>query len=483
MKKNNIIASIVVLIVVIVVGVVTVTMLLKDNSSKGIPGFSDAAMSDLKGKDSYGVDLTKYQTKSKLEILHDKLDLADQNRDTEFYGGRRVNILITGVDSRLGSSYKHADANHIVSIDFSSKTIDIVAIPRDTPTEQWHLDTILADTSGKRIKKLSGEEAKTQLANKHTIASNQIDTNEIFAEYEVVQVEETNIPSNRVVRIDTVYTKITDYLPINGRQKYMDKVAEIGGVTKIHYWVEFGFSQAQGLMEFMGAKDSKSSLQVLRSRKAMKTGDYQRCYNQAQFIRQMLIKYFDNLDGVSGSLILRGCLSLVQTNLSYKQARGIYNKIEDRNFNISHSTIDVTVKPTRIKKFQYINFTNNQTMDSLKQLVNNYSQRTEHENANNNADTIERKIKRKLDNILAKAVRDSSRNSQYVINDLRVYYNQRAWLQISNLQQRSYYRTQITTLLIDAYNNKGNTSKVKEIEYVIEAEKALLGNQEELNEE
>ncbi|MER3328315.1 MAG: hypothetical protein RIF34_01965, partial [Candidatus Kapaibacterium sp.] len=29
------------------------------------------------------------------------------------YNGRRINICVTGVDSRIGSNFKHADANHV----------------------------------------------------------------------------------------------------------------------------------------------------------------------------------------------------------------------------------------------------------------------------------------------------------------------------------------------------------------------------------
>ncbi|GAB1372976.1 hypothetical protein MASR1M45_30400 [Candidatus Kapaibacterium sp.] len=30
------------------------------------------------------------------------------------YKGRRINIALTGVDSRMGDRYKHADANHVI---------------------------------------------------------------------------------------------------------------------------------------------------------------------------------------------------------------------------------------------------------------------------------------------------------------------------------------------------------------------------------
>jgi anionic cell wall polymer biosynthesis LytR-Cps2A-Psr (LCP) family protein len=432
------------------------------------------------------VDTTQEDSLSELARINETLQNADkQENDKQFYGGSRINILITGVDSRIGTRYRHADANHVLSINFATKTIDIVSIPRDTPIGVWHLDTVRVDSNGKRRGKLTGEEAALALANNGRIINGNADDsagNEIYNEtYDIAPTAKS--PKSTHIRIDTVYTKITECRPIYGRERYIEEIERIGGFEKIHYWMEFGFSQAQGLMEFMGHEDPKTSLQVLRSRKSMNTGDYQRCYNQAQFIRQMIIKYFDNLDGVSGSLILRGSLALVETNISYSQARGIYDKMVASNMGISPSSIKVTVKPTAITKFQYIDFTKTSTMDSLRRLVNRYAENSETENANNTSDVVERRVISVLQNAIQKAVRDSARNAQYVINDLSIIYEQHAWLQISNLEKRDQYRSQIVDLLINAYNKKGKTRKVEEINYVIQAEKALLDNKKELNQQ
>ncbi len=488
MAKNNtnliigIIVSAIVVAVTIVIGSYIYYDYFDNSDDSVIPNYSKefrdevSAQENQNSKDYY----TDYSSTSKLEDLQAELEQAETNKDTQFYDGSRLNILITGVDSRIGTRYRHADANHILSIDFISKTIDIVSVPRDTPTDKWHIDTVLTDSNEKIYKRYKKYEALAAINGKIYHQPSKLDSDFVFS---LDSLKDMNIKPGRFVSADTFHTKITEYLPLYGRAAYMEQLENIAGIEKIHYWIEFGFSQAQGLMEFMGHEDPKTSLQVLRSRKVMKTGDFQRCYNQAQFIRQMIIKYFHKLDGVSGSLIMRGGLALVESNISYKQARGIYKKLNDNNFQLTASNIEVTVKPSKVNHFQYFDFTDTHTMDSLRTLVNNYSANSERENENNNPRKIEELVKNKLDAAIAKAIRDSARSAQYVINDLKVLYKQHAWLQLSDKEERSKYRTQISELLIDAYGKKNNQAKIDKIKYTIQAEEALLENQEELNSE
>ncbi len=485
-KNTNLITGIIVSAIVVAGTVVVGSYIFYEHfgssDKSGIPNYSKEFHDEISSLDTHNTKeyYTDYSPTSKLEDIQAELERAEINKDTEFYDGSRLNILVTGVDSRIGTRYRHADANHILSIDFATRTIDLVSVPRDTPTDRWHIDTVLTDSNEKIYKRYKKYEAIAAINGKKFHQPEVIDSNFVFS---LDDLEEMYIKPGRFVSADTFYTKITEYLPLYGRDAYMDQVEAIAGIEKIHYWVEFGFSQAQGLMEFMGHEDPKTSLQVLRSRKVMKTGDFQRCYNQAQFIRQMFIKYFHKLDGVSGSLIMRGGLALVESNMSYKQARGIYKKLIDNHFVLNSSNITVTVKPSEVNHYKYFDFTDTHTMDSLRMLVNEYSSTTEHENAHNSSNEIERLVKNKLDSAIEKAIRDSSRSAQYVINDLKVLYKQHAWLQLSGHEERNHYRTQISELLIDAYGKKNNRSKIEEIKYTIQAEKALLDNQDELNSE
>ena len=107
------------------------------------------------------------------------------------YRGRRINIAITGVDSRLGDRYKHADANHVLSILLDSGKIEIISVPRDTP-----VDAGFEDSTGQ---------------NKLTVSRATL-----------------------------------------GRNGYLRELANIAKVDKIHYYVEFGFSQAMGIIDWLG---------------------------------------------------------------------------------------------------------------------------------------------------------------------------------------------------------------------------------------
>ncbi|MFA5511743.1 MAG: hypothetical protein WC313_04765, partial [Candidatus Kapaibacterium sp.] len=124
------------------------------------------------------------------------------------YKGRRINIALTGVDSRLGDRYKHADANHIISILLDSGKIEIISIPRDTPADAGYDDT-------------------------------------------------------------TGQNKLTIVRAAKGRKAYFQELCRIGEVDKIHYFAELGFSQAIGIIEWLGFDKPNETLQILRSRSAL----------------------------------------------------------------------------------------------------------------------------------------------------------------------------------------------------------------------
>ncbi|MGA1308141.1 MAG: hypothetical protein ACO30M_09665, partial [Candidatus Kapaibacteriota bacterium] len=142
---------------------------------------------------------------------------------------RRVNIAIIGVDARMGTVSKRADANHILSIVPDSGYIEIISIPRDTPANAG--------------------------------------------------------------MTDSTQNKLTIVHAMRGTKAYLQEAAKIAKVGPIKYWIQLGFSQAIGIIELLGQRDSKSTLQVLRSRKGLGGDDYQRCFNQGQYIRQMLLRH------------------------------------------------------------------------------------------------------------------------------------------------------------------------------------------------
>jgi anionic cell wall polymer biosynthesis LytR-Cps2A-Psr (LCP) family protein len=353
--------------------------------------------------------------------------------DKEFYTGKRINILVTGVDSRLGAGHRLADANHVVSINLTNGTINIVAIPRDTPTDFSHLVKVYTS------------------------------------------------PDSSTFVWDTAYIKLTETRPLKGRETYMDQVELIGGFDRMHYWCEFGFSQALGILEFLGFKEPKTALQVLRSRKSNASGDYQRCYNQAQFIRQMILKYFNVLDGIGGNIILRGMLSIIETDLTYDAAKKIYNELKSAGFASRKDQITVSVKPSGIKTFHDFDYTDERTFDSLKTAVARYYDKHGDGDTNSKPFSVEGRVLGRLNNAIRLAEADTAKRPQLVVNKLNIYYIQRAWLQIQDRAKREELRDKIADMLIRSYAKLQDTKRVREIKYTIESEKALFGNKDMLN--
>jgi len=330
------------------------------------------------------------------------------------YRGRRVNIAIIGIDARIGTSTKHADANHIISILLDSGKIEIISIPRDTPA-----DAGFADTSSQ---------------NKLTI-----------------------VHANRGIR------------------SYLIEAAKIANIGKIDYYMEFGFSQAIGIIELLGHKDSKSTLQVLRSRQGLGGDDYQRCYNQGQFIRQNILKNFNRADGFLGEIFIRAGLFLVETNLSADNIKTLFNQLKDKGFPQDSTAITVRVRPAMGTKFKIYNFSDTSTINLLKNKIEYYNK------SRNKKDTTTAKppnVLPQLLRVISTARKDSIRSPKQVIRRMTTYFDQRAWLQISDKKQREQIRSDFELLLSNAWTRIDKPHEADRIHAVIAAEKQIFEQQE-----
>lgn len=313
--------------------------------------------------------------------------------------GRVVNVMITGVDSRLGDPMGHADANHVLRFFLDSGVVEIISIPRDTPS-----DAGFDDTTG--LNKL------------------------------------TNVRANR------------------GRNTYLKAVREIAGISSIDYYVEFGFSQAIGLLEMLGYKDNATStLRVLRSRQAYSAGDFQRVYNQGQFIRQALRKNVDKTEGLFGSLALRAALMLVETNMSYDNARSLLDTLQANGFTGNESQTWVRLKPAMIAKFKVYEFDTANVS-----AINNQISSKIHKLGLDSVKITSETYEAKLSNLITKAALDSAKSPGNVIRLLKRPYDQRAWLQVTDKGRREAYRNRVCTLLSTSYTRIKNPTAAKRIE-------------------
>ncbi|MBK9182586.1 MAG: LCP family protein [Ignavibacteria bacterium] len=314
--------------------------------------------------------------------------------------GRVVNVMVTGVDSRLGDPMGHADANHLIRFFIDSGCVEIISIPRDT-----YFDAGFDDTTN--LNKL------------------------------------TNVRANR------------------GRTSYLKAICEIAGVPRIDYWVEFGFSQAIGLLELMGYKENASStLRVLRSRQAYSSGDFQRVYNQGQFMRQVMLRAFDNTDDFVGELGLRAALALVETNMTYDACEQILDDLRSHGFSSEDPTrIWVRLKPSLITKLKVYSFDSANVTEINKQISQKIG-RMGLDSIPINQETYERRLAKLID----KAALDSARSPASVIRLLRRPYEQRAWLQVPDLSKRKAYRDRMCSMLIVSYRRVKNHDAAHRIE-------------------
>jgi anionic cell wall polymer biosynthesis LytR-Cps2A-Psr (LCP) family protein len=327
------------------------------------------------------------------------------------YTGRRINIAITGLDSRLGTRSNHADANHVLSFLLDSGKIEITSIPRDT-----YADAGMDDSTG---------------LNKLTI-----------------------VRANR------------------GRKIYHQELAKIAGLDRIHYYVEAGFSQTMGLIDFLGFKDSKSTLQVLRSRTGLGGDDYQRCYNQGQFIRQMILRHYDILNGPFSQIVIRGGIALMETNLTADVMNNIVTTLASKGFPRSDSDVEIRVRPPVPLNYKIYNFSDETTIASLTKKIENFNRHRNDDTSFSNNKQIN--VERKLKKLISEAAQDSLKRPKQVINKLEVYFEQRAWHQIDNWEERNKVRDEIGKLLEGAYLKTKNSLKANRIREAIEAEKLLF---------
>lgn len=327
--------------------------------------------------------------------------------------GKRINISVVGKDGRMGrGNIGHADANHVISILPEEGKIEIFSIPRDTYVN------LNEDTA-------SG-------MNKLTIC---------------------------------YYTR--------GRQRYHKEICRITKLQKIDHYVEFGFSQAMGIIEFLGYKEPAKTLQVLRSRKALGGDDYQRCYTQGQFIRQAILKYFSKFTGTFGHLLARAGLMFVDTDMSADDVINLIDKLEAVNFPKNTDMVQVFVRPPVNIRYKVYDFGNDSTINALSKKINNANQ-YQYSNGTDAAQPVVN-VQRRLEGIISSAIADSAKYPSRVISKMKPYFDQRAWMQIKDTNTRIRIRDQFGVLLSNAYRKKKQEADADRVINIIEAEKKLFG--------
>ncbi|TAL69339.1 MAG: hypothetical protein EPN82_07290 [Bacteroidetes bacterium] len=325
-----------------------------------------------------------------------------------------INIVITGLDTRMGSGCNHADANHLLRIFLDSGKVEIISIPRGTYVKSGY-----RDTSGLNY-----------LAN---------------------------------VRAG------------KGRIRYLKEIAKICGIPKVDYYIEFGFSQALGLLELLGFKsDAVQTLRLLRSRQAFGIGDYQRSYNQGEFIKQMLFRKYGTITNIPGDLAIRAGLLLVDTDLSYGIVKKIIGGLNKKGFPKSKEDIAHYLKPKMNYDFYKFDFQSKSCRDSLYKLVMRTAKTLEiDDGGKNNNSRINRRVLRNLNTFIRRAEQDSLKFPKLVINNLEKAFEQRAWYQIEDTNLRFSIMNKICNLLISAYDKTNQHEKARSVMNILIVEQYI----------
>lgn len=312
---------------------------------------------------------------------------------------RRINILIYGVDSRVGESSRRTDANHVVSIVPDSGIVNIFSIPRDTEADCGMVDSM--------------------------------------ARFNIL----ANVFSHR------------------GRSAYLQEVARISGVIKIHYWVEVGFSQAMGILRLLGSENASSTLRVLRSRKGSMADDFQRSYNQGQFIRQTLLTKFDKLTGLLGAAVIRGGLAIAESNMPYDTVGALIERLETAGFPSGPDAVTVQLRPSMRRALKVFNLTSSNTIDSINATVDKEARRR--------GDTVAATPGTTPQSVIRKLIADCRADSakpRNVLRKLKRPFEQRVWLQIDSDEESAKARDQIGALLKSAYLAVRDTAAARSVE-------------------
>ncbi len=175
--------------------------------------------------------------------------------------GRTFDVLLIGVDSRLGRERGRADALQLITIELDRGEVEIVGIPRGTPSQLGY------DTARSNI--------------------------------------------------------IANVLAARGRDELLRRVARLTGRDSLRYWVEVGFSDALGILELLGFEQPARELQHLRRRKGYRYGDHTRSYTQARIVRTALLRLLPMLGEATGSVLLSQGLRFMRTNLRTEECHGL----------------------------------------------------------------------------------------------------------------------------------------------------------------
>jgi hypothetical protein len=218
----------------------------------------------------------------------------------------------------------------------------------------------------------------------------------------------------------------------------------------------------------LGQRDSKSTLQVLRSRKGLGGDDYQRCFNQGQYIRQMILRHFSKADGLMGEVLIRGGLAFMNSNLSVEGIKGLVYDLNKAGFPKDASSIIVRVRPETGIKYKVYNFNDSASIKQLKSKIERFNAFMAKKDSSYAKKSID--PAGKLNRVLNALAADTAQKPKKVLEQLHPYFDQHAWMQVRNEKERFNIRQRMGDYLIASFNKIGKPENAKWVQYVIDTE-------------
>lgn len=207
-----------------------------------------------------------------------------ENAEQDPFGARDViNVLLIGMDSRLGQTNGHCDAIQMFTIDRKKQRINITAVPRGTYVP------------------LPGSGYKPT----DYYVSNSCGL--VSLEYGIAQIE------------------------------------KILGLTA-DYLVIVGFSTTKGILREMDLPATET-LQWLRNRQAYAIGEPQRARNHSTFLRSMILRYSKGADSSLNKALEYLIYKMIKTDLSFNQASSLAQTIIDMNLVQRPQNVNLYMRP------------------------------------------------------------------------------------------------------------------------------------------
>lgn len=309
-----------------------------------------------------------------------------------------VDILLIGIDTRLGREQARADAIHLLTIERDPVRVAILSIPRGTPCALGY------ENPGSNI--------------------------------------------------------ISHARSARGQEGFLRRVATLCGRPPIRYYAEVGFSQAMGVLELLGSPDPMADLQSMRRRKGYTMGDHERSYRQGEFIRVAIPRALRLAEGLTGELLVKAALRLVDTNIPADVALGLAYTLSDAGFSREGAGIRHAVFGKFGRRFE-----RREERTSVPAAL-----------VRVNASGDEGKPVR-AESILRSALAEASHHRaapREVAKRLGRYISQRAWLQIPDGRTRALLRDSLVTEMRGVYRALNDSARLASLNAFIAAEDLLF---------